>query len=374
MRRLKSDKFTALNKDKRDGETLEPLRFKHMTELLKGAHDASFKYEQNIRGWQIEGIIPFNRHQYWKLKLANTMKNATRSSFGSTGTYAPGMSITEMLTSSPSEARQSNTGPPTISTTETTSNALSALNNKELPDTVRDAFMRAEALSDELAASAGEDLTTARTAFITENLAMREILKTITTWSKPLFLDNVEPDGDADLDLVEEGEGAPRDGRLNLKASRLWNQSLSATGPEIIELAREQMEHRKRKAAADLKKKEAKERKAREDASDLVNLGLEALNHIAQGGGHALERLSIRHLQGLLQHANPQGKVVKGNKADLQTKAKALSSVTKALQAYESSHPPPAAPSAPAHPQEPASASTEALAPQNPTSGAPVLP
>ena len=337
MRRLKSEKFNQMNEGRRDGK-IDPLRFKHLVEILKGAHDKSFTLQQNLRGWSLEGIIPFTRHQYWKLRHANEMKSKARSSTGScqsSGLHA-GMSIAQMLNFE-SQHEESHASDSARISVEATASADPPV---KVPDDVRDAIMRAQALQTQTQLATVPLGSTLQEAFISEHMEVRSLLKIITDWSKPYLSGTSDDPDDGDIDLVEDEEGGARQGRLNLKASQLWHRSFSATGEDVIGLARRQAQEKKRKAEEDKAKKDAKERKTRERATALLQTGWNALESVRRGGARALERLQKEALIGIIQFCNPQGDIAKGSKAELLDRARSLEAVAQALASFQANHPP----------------------------------
>ena len=56
-------------------------------QCFKPAWDRGFTKERNLKGWRIEGLIPFNRNAYWRKKgtTASTTSLAIRASTGHSG-------------------------------------------------------------------------------------------------------------------------------------------------------------------------------------------------------------------------------------------------------------------------------------------------
>jgi hypothetical protein len=82
-RHQKTRMFTKLNKDRQvhiSGHKV--LTWEHMMPCFKPARDKGFTVERNIRGWRMEGMIPFNRNALWAKRADLLLRTSTGQSVG----------------------------------------------------------------------------------------------------------------------------------------------------------------------------------------------------------------------------------------------------------------------------------------------------
>jgi hypothetical protein len=66
--------FTELNKDRQTHRVgHRALKWEHFMPCFKPAWDNGFTVERHIKGWRLEGLIPFNRNALWRKHASNAM-------------------------------------------------------------------------------------------------------------------------------------------------------------------------------------------------------------------------------------------------------------------------------------------------------------
>ena len=68
------------------------LTFEHMMPCFKPAWDKGFTVERNLRGWRMEGMIPFNRNALWRKRADLQLRASIGSSKTPSNQANPGSS------------------------------------------------------------------------------------------------------------------------------------------------------------------------------------------------------------------------------------------------------------------------------------------
>lgn len=114
----------------------------------------------------------------------------------------------------------------------------------------------------------------------------------------------------------------------------LWGRPGSATGAEAMEMRKELEEGKRRKEEDEAVKRDDHEAKKRKTVASLVSRGSELLETIIREGPNLIPRLNVLDLQSLLQNANPQASVPKGNKVELVRLVQDLDTVANAIRQH----------------------------------------
>ena len=121
-------------------------------------------------------------------------------------------------------------------------------------------------------------------------------------------------------------------GRLTTKNS--FGKPGSATGEEVMEMARQRYEERKRKADEEVAKRSEKEEKRRQLLVSLVTTGAELLKKIEHQGPNIIQSLKVDDMMALLHNSDPQGTIKMGRKCDMLPLVLELDTVKKARAAF----------------------------------------
>ena len=382
-RRQKADTFTVLNAGRISRFTdYTPLNFDHLVPCFRPAIEMGFTRERNLKGWRIEGLIPFNRSCLWKkrqqdgaqARLTSTRLSHTAlpCSAGPPANDAVASATEDMAGNS--EAAPARTLTPT--SVEATAATTAADTGNAQPTPARTATTATAAAAATVAArlpAATQDVVAATTAAATRPashhvgslgplpVAVQQAIKTLDASNAT--------SGDIDLvhavqknltmhqawDVVStflrQKSAPPEPKRIKLSAADMWGKPGSATGEQVLVMH----ETRAAEKAAEEAEKDARARdrefKRKSAVATAVVLGAQVLQDIARDGPAIIPRLKNDQLLGLLQNAEPQVTVAKGTKAELIETVNKLSTVARAISQHTAAAAIPAAAAAIPPPQ-----------------------
>ena len=320
------------------------VTFRHLAPMLKAAWEHGFTEERNKKGWVSEGIIPFSRNQYWKLReeeAARAASNASDRGSGNRprdlrgaaqqheGQQPPADSTIGTTVQPEAGANQAANAGSTGSCTdqEQTGSGRSGSEQILCPPRMAAVVAKAQQLTApaDLASLSKEEILQAY-------IQQHEIVNDLVEGIRPMQEDS----GVDDDSTVPEGQEDTRVGRITAK--NFYGLQGSVTGPEALALARRKEAERKAKAEAAAAKAKEREDKRRGQVATALVRGSDLLRVVQEGGEARLLTLPAKDLVALLVHADPTAPAPKGNKADLLEKVRALPAVVEAVAAAASRH------------------------------------
>ena len=303
----KTQKFSELNKDRLTHlHGHKPLTWEHFMPCFLPAWKVGFTMERNLKGWALEGLIPFTRNALWRKRgappqdsISSSWRASTRNSFASSATAVELPAFGSGAAASPTPA----------SGTEQTS-AMPPANVGPVPDRVKEAKDYIENSSftwdDQQKLSFDQVLA--------HNLRLQEASKVVAEW------------------VASIPQKKPSSTRITAKT--LFGLKGSATGEEGRAMARKKAdEAQAEKMSKAAKQEQAKQKKALEVAA-LVTKGAHLLQVLEEKGPSHVSgaTLSVADILALLTHADPQGNIIKPKKKDEGVqRVRALGSVQAAL-------------------------------------------
>ena len=344
----KTKMFTSLNKDRKTAYGAHrALGWEHFIICFKPAFDKSFTIERNLKGWRYEGLIPFNRHAFWRkvgaaspdemdpswrAPTANSLVScATRAGAPASGTGPDGA---EGTPEGPEATPASTTAP--------------APRLGPVPEHVQDAMDYLKKVK--VLQCSGEELSAEQ--LVAQNLRLVEASKNLVQW-----MDTAAPD--------------PKPDKMRITACTMYGLKGSATGDEGRKMAKDRHEANMAEKSAKADRKEQKAEKKAAEVAALVTRGAAVLKELSQNGPGRVSSLTVSDILALLTNADPQGNITKPkNKAEGLQRVRALRSVQTALSRHAASAapPPPPAP-APAAPPAPGTAQEVYLEGNRPSFG-----
>ena len=322
--------FSDLNKHRRtENAHWVTLGFEHMMPCLYSAWKASFSMDKNLKGWVIEGMIPFTRAPLWKKRavddaMLSVASASTRLSIApakqfenecesnrqeATLTVAPPLPAPLAGQSASILVQQ----PDTIPVQQPDSipaqqpDSIPVQQPAHIPDDVKEALRRYEA-STKSAAFGNIDTQ----SLIEENMALRGVLDTFATYWK--------------TQRQPATKSAPT-GPRRITSKDIFGRHGSATGRETMAMREKLEEAKRKKDAEDASKRDERDAKKRRTVAESISLGSTLLATIRCHGPTAITRLTVSDLQALLQNAAPQGTVPKASKAELLRQVQDLETV-----------------------------------------------
>lgn len=290
-----------------------PLDHKHMVECFYPAWCAGFTKERNEMGWRLEGVVPFTRHQLWKLRGIKSSSSPWE--------VASNHLSTRLSDNRPiSVDRRLSTG-----TTSAPGGALELC----IPVNVKQAVDKATRLPSvqQLVASIApsQEGNPDGTFWMAEALKARELLDTLSS-----FIHAAQ--------AANSSTGEVVDGRatrgVRVTAAQIWALHGSATGEEAMQLQAAKAAERMQKEAGTEARQEAAALRRREGVSNSITNGLRLLQEIVLKGESVISSFKLEDLKDLLVHADPTGAAPKGKKPELFARVKELESVKKAVADY----------------------------------------
>ena len=275
-------------------------------QCFKPAWDHGFTVDRNLKGWRLEGLIPFNRNALWRKHSSNAKPLSLFRA--STGHSAIAAAIP-----SPSPAADSlSLAAQDLSPAAQDPSPSAAPSLPAIPGSVAEAIQFVKR-KDKLPTSGGP-------------LSYEELLAAYIRLqdSSSVVAEFVEASG-------EQEPNAPAKERI--LARNVFNKRGSATGPEARAIAK--ANHDLKQAEKDQKaaRDEEKKQKKALDVAAAVTQGARVLQAIELHGEAQLHRLTIVEIVALLVHADPQGNNPKPKtKRDGLERARALPTVQAALE------------------------------------------
>ena len=282
---------------------LQPLKFKHFTDMFHAAHSHAFTAERNMAGWEREGILPkFNRNQLWKLRSElEVSAHRASSSYASCGATATASLLNAGEASSegsPEEIGLSGTARLLI-----VHPGLEA--NMQPASTSKLSSMLPSSLQNDIAAackavpSFADMATRPKEEVLCTYLKLHELLKEVHKHAEASqdLGDGGEDDDDPD------GEGRGRRGRVTAKD--VWGRPGSATGAEALGILKAKHDDRKREAEEKAAREEERQKKHRMHVVLSVQKAATLIEKVAFEEPNVVKKFDIAELKALLtpQHS-----------------------------------------------------------------------
>jgi len=258
-----------------------------------------------MKGWAIEGIIPFNRRTLWRKRGAPKPTDAELSNFS-----WPSSSSLRNTSSSGVGPTMPSAGGDVVASSEQDEPQQST---RPMPDNVRDALNFMKNVSMPSGSLAVNDI-------ISNHLRLINACQVHATW--------------ANIPAVFDEVATGRDRRITSR--NIFGLPGSATEEEAMARLRAREEEKQAADAAAAAKKEAADAKKARDTTARVLLGSELLDKIKQGGPQVLRKLKIDELHALLINAYPQNSIPRPNKKEGLEKVEELATVQDALRIFAS--------------------------------------
>jgi hypothetical protein len=284
---------------------MKTLGFQHMVPLFFPCWKNAFSEERNMRGWDLEGCVPFTKYQLWKFRDKQGTSWTTRTATGNPSSRASQVSTRAPLLST--EQQQPSSTPRDVNPLKLPADVkdvVEAAKTDIVPlsrDVHADFDVGAEhapAASDQPQAPVGTDNASLQ-SLLADNLKLREWVKVMSGYLEAASRD-------------EQADAARQRGCVATKD--MWNQVGSATGDASIANARAMADERKRKAVSTFANKQAAASKRRESTAESCGNGVEMLKQIWLSGHDFIIKLKAAGLRDLIQASNPQAPPPKGMK------------------------------------------------------------
>ena len=328
---------------------INPLKYKHLVDMLYPAWELAFTEERNRKGWRNEGLIPFTQHELWKYRATDKGSGTcpcpvTTSTATAVDPSCDPLESKDGGTTIPPSSKTATAAPPTTEGSAAVRPAVplhlpgiplpptssSMPTNAPLPVEMQDALRVASRTLNTRADVTAASLATQESLLplVERNLLVEDLLGKFCTYLSQLTaVDDVEADDDGVQDVDDEARG----GRITAKD--LWHLQGSATGEQALAIARTKHEERKRKQEQAAANREEREAKRRATVAMAITKSVGLLQHISTGGPGAVKQMKVQELQWLLMQST-QDKAPKGTKAELLAKVGLLPDVKKALAEY----------------------------------------
>lgn len=262
--------------------------------------------ERNLKGWRIEGLIPFNRNALWKKRESMTRSSTGHSAIGPAAAAAltPAALLAPEDSSPDDDPAPENPLAPvapaaTLAFGVVTERVQEAMDFIIAPPPIR-----------------FDEVPLAYEQIVAHNLRLQETCKVFA-------------------DFLASSAERPRTDKSRITAKTMFGLKGSATGEEGRRMARARNEEQQAEKAEKAKRKEAFMQKKALDVAALVTKGAELLLALERHGPSLISRLVIADILALLTNANPQGNVTKPkNKTEGLDRVRALGSVQAALSRH----------------------------------------
>lgn len=337
-RRNKAKAFTDLNASRKCHNVAhKPLDWAHFMPCFGPAHALAFTPERNMKGWAIEGTIPFTRRALWRKLGAPTPQGlASKGQSWSLSQNQSTATQLNTLTSALANQGRSTERTPGESTSGPARSTV-PIPARAVPEKVMDAAnLIANMPSNAFAAAAG---TGNSVEAIARTQMMLAASKEMASFVKAM------------MEARDNNNNSDR-----ITARNIFNLVGSATGPEGRELQRKKAEEKKAKDSTAAAKREAAKLKRATEVAKAVVSGGELLRRLEAEGPLIISGLSIQDCLSLIQHAEPSATVKKTTrKADAIAQVKELVTVKAAIDIYQQRRqapPPPPSQEIPAPPPE----------------------
>ena len=278
-RNQKIRQFTALNKDRKTLlNSFKPLDFTHFIPCFLAAWLKAFTRELNLRGWELEGLIPFTRNAFWKKRIENSRSsyasNAISPTVAALGS-SDGPSPTSALMAADSNASSQTRAVPSVPAQA----SQPARGDVIMPENVRLAmkfFEKGQPCDPGILDGA---------ALIARNLELQEHGRALAQWSAAF--------------------GKPKAASTKITSKDLFGRKGSATGAESLKLLREKNARNKAKDDNAAEKREVAKRKKDLEVAAQISRGSALLEELLRRGKDFLGDLVKKDLDALLQNAAP---------------------------------------------------------------------
>jgi hypothetical protein len=275
------------------------LKWEHFMPCFKPAWDKGFTVERNLKGWRIEGLIPFNRNSLWK-KIGAGDSLSLRTSTGHSVVSAD----------TPSADLAANTLTPAAVEVLPTPEDLAAapLAIGAITERVQEAmhFIKANKLRFDDAQLTVEHI-------VAHSIRLQE-------------------SSDIVADFLAANAEKPKADKSRITAKTMFGLKGSATGEEGRRMAQLRNEEIMAEKAGKAERKEITKQKKATEVAALVTRGADILRALERHGPRHIASLVIADILALLTNADPQGNVNKPkNKTEGLERVRALGSVQAAL-------------------------------------------
>ena len=340
-RHQKTRIFTELNKDRQvhiRGHIV--LTWEHMMQAFKPAWDKGFTVDRNLRGWRMEGMIPFNRNALWSKRADLLLRASKTPSIEAQG-----------ISSAPPTAATPAAPPPEAAPPTSAAPPVAAALDPTLEDVDAPLVL---------------GLMTERVQEAVDYIKRKHAIVELTQVHIMTHLIRLQECSDIVAEFATTKAEKPKADKQRITARDLFGNKGSATGPEARKLlATKHADAQAKEEEKAAKNEERNQAKAIKVARE-VTQGAEVLKELELFGNPKLNSLTLTDLVALLTNANPQGNETRPtNKSEAMLRVRALSSVQGALSRCALAIAVDPAPLADAHPPAPAPAPAPLSPPQS---------